>query len=70
MPVDRLSFCKKGLMSVCTASSAEEQKKCRFYKKSSYCDRCMYFIFDKYCDSLEAQMNDEDNDAPEILRGS
>ena len=67
MSADRLSFCKKGLISVCTAAGVDEQKNCRFYKKSTYCDRCMYFIFDKYCDSLEAQMDDEDNDAPEIL---
>ena len=67
LPVDRLNFCKKGPMSICTAGSVNEQKKCRFYKKSSYGDRCMYFIFDKYCDSLEAQLNDEVKDAPEIL---
>ena len=54
-------------MSICTAGSVNEQKKCRFYKKSYYGDRCMYFIFDKYCDSLEAQLNDEVKDAPEIL---
>jgi hypothetical protein len=65
--IDRLSFCKKGLMSVCTAGSVDRQKKCRFYKKSSYSDKCMYFIFDKYCDCLEAQMNTEKKDVPEIL---
>lgn len=65
--VDRLCFCKSGPMSVCTAGSEKEQKKCRFYQKSSYSDRCMYFIFDKYCDCLEAQMNTEKLDAPEIL---
>jgi hypothetical protein len=65
--VDRLSFCKKGLMSVCTAGSEDRQKKCRFYKKSSSSDKCMYFIFDKYCDCLEAQMDAEEKDAPEIL---
>lgn len=54
-------------MYVCNASSEEEQKKCRFYQKSSYSDKCMYFIFDKYCDCLEAQMNTEEQDVPEIL---
>ena len=65
--VDRLCFCKKELMSICTAGNVDDQKKCRFYQKSSCCDRCMYFIFDKYCDCLEAQMNTEEPDAPEIL---
>jgi hypothetical protein len=65
--VDRLSFCKRGLMSVCTAGSVDEQKKCRFYEKSSSSDKCMYFIFNKYCDCLEAQMNTEELDDPEIL---
>ena len=64
---NRLSFCKKGLISICTAGSADEQKKCRFYEKSSYSDKCMYFIFDKYCDCLEAQMKAEKKDVPEIL---
>lgn len=54
-------------MSVCTAGSADEQKKCRFYKKSSYTDKCMHFTFEKYCNCLEAQMNAEGKDVPEIL---
>ena len=45
----------------------EEQKKCRFYQKSSYTDKCMFFMFGEYCDCLEAQMNTEKQDAPEIL---
>jgi len=64
---DKISFCKRGLMSICTAGSLKEQKKCRFYKKSSHSDRCMYYLFDKYCDCLEAQMSTEKQDAPEIL---
>jgi hypothetical protein len=62
-----ICFCKRGLMSVCTAGSEGGQKKCKFYQKSSCCDRCMYLVFDKYCDCLEAQMNLEEQDAPEIL---
>jgi hypothetical protein len=54
-------------MSVCTACGVDEQRKCRFYNKSSYCDKCLYLISDKYCDSLEAQVNDENKDVPEIL---
>jgi hypothetical protein len=64
---DRLCFCKKETMSVCTARDAAEQKKCRYYQKSSYSNKCMYLIFDKYCDCLEAQMNTEKQDVPEIL---
>ena len=67
MQVDKLCFCKKGTISVCTARGVAEQKKCRFYQKSSFSDKCMYLIFDKYCDCLEAQMNTEKQDIPEIL---
>jgi hypothetical protein len=65
--IDRFCFCKRDLMSVCTAGSVDEQKKCRFYQKSSYSDKCMFFIFDRYCDCLDAQMNMEEPDVPEIL---
>lgn len=43
-------------MSVCTAKDSKQQEKCSFFKKSSYEHRCMYFIFDEYCDCLNAQM--------------
>jgi hypothetical protein len=65
--VEKICFCKKGAMSVCTARSVDEQQKCRFYQKSSYSDRCMYLIFDKYCDCLDAQKNTQKQNAPEIL---
>ncbi|MGD9206248.1 MAG: hypothetical protein PVF86_16995, partial [Desulfobacterales bacterium] len=65
--VDRFCYCKKDLMSICTATSVEEQKKCRYYQKSSCSDRCMYLVFDYYCDCLEAQMNAEEQDAPEFM---
>ena len=52
-----ISFCKRDIMSSCTASSLTQQKMCRFYKKSSYTDKCMYFVFDEYCDCIEAQLN-------------
>lgn len=67
MQIDRLSFCKTGLIAVCTAGSVDEQKKCRYYQKSSHSEKCMYYTFDKYCDCLEAQMNSEKQDTPEIL---
>jgi hypothetical protein len=65
--VDKLCFCKKETMSVCTAGSVDEQKKCRYYQKSSYSDECMFLTFNKFCDCLEAQMNTEKQDVPEIL---
>jgi len=53
---DRLCFCKRDIMSICTAASENEQKNCKFYKKSSFSDRCMHFMFDEYCDCLDAQI--------------
>ena len=50
-------FCKRDIMSVCTADKDSKQKKCSFYEKSCRTERCMYFVFDKYCDSLKAQMH-------------
>ena len=50
------NLCKKGLMSVCTAKDSDERERCEFYEKSSIKNKCMYFIFDEYCDCLSAQM--------------
>jgi hypothetical protein len=63
----KICFCKKDIISLCTAGSVEEQKICRFYRKSSCSDKCMYFMFDKYCDCLEAQTNTEKQGAPEYI---
>ena len=52
-----VSFCKREMMSVCTAASDMEQNRCVFYEKSSLKNKCMYFIFDEYCDCLKAQIN-------------
>jgi len=51
-----VSFCRKDIMSACTASDYTEQTKCEFYEKSRSRNQCMYFIFDEYCDCLKAQM--------------
>jgi hypothetical protein len=53
---ERLCFCKRDIMSICTAASESEQKNCKFYKKASFSDRCMHFMFDEYCDCLDAQI--------------
>jgi hypothetical protein len=52
----KLCLCKKDFMYICTSASESEQKNCKFYKKSSSSDRCMYFVLDEYCDCLEAQI--------------
>lgn len=48
-------YCKLDIMSVCTAGSQQRQEACRFYEKSAYAERCMYHVFEEYCDSLAAQ---------------
>jgi hypothetical protein len=50
------NYCKKDKMSVCTAEDSKQQEKCSFFEKSSHEYRCMYFIFDEYCDCLKAQI--------------
>lgn len=52
-----VNFCKQEEMSICTACNRKQQIGCSFYEKSQFADRCMYFIFDEYCDSLKAQMD-------------
>ncbi len=52
-----VSFCKRGMMSVCMAASDTDQDKCVFYERSSLKNKCMYFIFDEYCDCLKAQID-------------
>ena len=56
MSCSETNYCKKDKMSVCTAEDSKQQEKCSFFEKSSYEHRCMYFIFDEYCDCLNAQI--------------
>jgi len=51
------SFCKKGTMSVCVAENWSEQKTCKYYEPATQANRCMYWIFDEYCDCLKAQID-------------
>ena len=51
------NLCKSDQMSVCMANSNLEQQNCSFYEKSQHASRCMYFVFDEYCDCLKAQIN-------------
>jgi hypothetical protein len=54
-----VNFCKQEEMSICTADSRNQQAGCCFYEKSRFAERCMYYIFDEYCDCLKAQINSE-----------
>jgi hypothetical protein len=51
------NFCKQEEMCICTAGCQKQQTDCSYYEKSQHANRCMYFIFDEYCDSLKAQMD-------------
>jgi hypothetical protein len=55
--IDEVCFCKRDIISVCTAGVKEQQENCRFFQKSTYKNACMYFVFDAYCDCVEAQLN-------------
>lgn len=57
MQISELCFCKRDIISVCTAGGKEQQKNCCYYQESTYKNACMYFVFDAYCDSVEAQRN-------------
>jgi len=53
-----VNYCKPGIMSRCSAGTIwENQKKCKFSKKSSVSERCMHYILslDGHCDSVDAQ---------------
>jgi hypothetical protein len=56
MSCSETNYCKKDKMSICTAEDSKQQERCSFFEKSSYEHRCMYFIFDEYCDCLNAQI--------------
>ena len=57
LQVVEFCYCRTDIMSFCKAENEHQQKYCRFYEKSSYSDKCMYFMFDEYCDCLEAQLS-------------
>ena len=58
-----INFCKREQMSICTADNQKQQVGCSYYEKSQFAERCMYYIFEEYCDSLTAQIN-----AQQVLR--
>jgi hypothetical protein len=56
MQEQQISYCKQEVMSVCAADSENQRKTCRFYEKSNASTRCMYYVFEEYCDCLQAQV--------------
>ncbi len=53
-----VNYCIPGIMSRCSAGLIwQQQKKCKFSRKSTVGDRCMHYIEPIYghCDSVEAQ---------------
>lgn len=56
MTTSKQNYCKRGMMSTCTANI--EQSKCKYFAKSSTnSKRCMHFMFEEFCDCMEAQFN-------------
>lgn len=56
MQEQQISYCRQEMMSVCAATGDNQQKLCRFYEKSNASTRCMYYVFEEYCDCLKAQV--------------
>ena len=56
-----INFCQSDIMSFCKANSKEQQQDCLFFEKSNCESRCMYFVFNEFCDSLNAQSYAADN---------
>ena len=50
------NMCKLDLMSLCIANNKKDQSNCSFYEKSQNASRCMYFIFEEFCDCVQAQI--------------
>jgi hypothetical protein len=55
--IGEVCFCKRDIISVCTAGGQKQQENCRFYQPSTFKNNCMHYVFDAYCDSVEAQRN-------------
>ena len=54
----RLNYCVPGVMSRCSAGAIwDDQKRCKYARRSSVRDRCMYYIeaIGGHCDCVEAQ---------------
>ena len=63
-----VNYCIPGIMSRCSAGLIwQDQKKCKFARKSTVGERCMHYIESIYghCDSVEAQRELKYLDQPE-----
>jgi hypothetical protein len=56
-----MNFCKSEMMSVCKADSKKQQQDCVFFERANNAGRCMYFVFNEFCDCLNAQLYAEEN---------
>ncbi len=56
-----MTFCKSEIMSVCKAENKKQQQDCIFFMKSNSASRCMHFVFNEFCDSLNAQLYSGEN---------
>ena len=57
---EAMNLCESGLMAHCTArSSWKEQTMCKYYRKATTANRCMYYYesLGGHCDCVEAQKN-------------
>jgi len=58
MMQDCIKYCMPGIMSRCRAGAVwSEQKKCKYYQKSTTRDKCMHYIkaLNENCDCVGAQ---------------
>jgi hypothetical protein len=51
-----VNLCELDLMSLCSADGKKAQPNCSFYEKSQNASRCMYFVFEEFCDCVKAQI--------------
>ncbi len=61
--IGSINFCIPGTMSRCGAGTTwQEQKKCKFARKSTSGNKCMYYIesMDDHCDCVVAQIERRD----------
>ena len=60
-----INFCEyKNMMPYCQKmEELEEQKKCSYYVKASFFNRCMYLKYDEYCDCLNAKLKVKEGEA-------
>lgn len=54
------NLCVKGVMSSCSEKEHKDQLQCKFYEKSSWENKCMYYVMDGHCDNPAAQSEAHD----------